>query len=96
MDRSLQEHEVTDDAVVGFCFGCHHELVSSGADVCPECGKWFDFEDGSTSYRRRPGYFTRIWVVPPGLAWFILSILMCGLYLASESAPGGYFQLGIL
>ena len=96
MDRSLQEHGVTDDAVVGFCFGCHHELVSSGADVCSECGKWFDWKDGATSYCRKPGFFLRIWLVPPGLAWFILTILMCALYLASESAPGGYFELGIL
>ena len=96
MDRSLQEHGVKDDAVLGFCFGCHHGLISSGTDVCSECGKWFDCEDGSTSYSRKPGFFLRIWLAPPGLAWFILTILMCALYLASESAPGGYFELGIL
>ena len=96
MDRSIKEHRVTSDPVAGFCFECHHELVVSGTDVCPECGRWFDHADPSTSYRRKPGFFCRIWLVPPGLAWFILTVLMCFLYMASESAPGGYFALSIL
>ena len=96
MDRSIEEHRVTSNAVAGFCFECHHELVISGTDVCPECGRWFDRADPSTIYRRKPGFLCRIWLSPPGLAWFILTILMCVLYMASESAPGGYFALGIL
>ncbi len=96
MDRSVEECPVTSEGVIGFCFECRHELVVSGTDVCPECGRWFDPEDSATSYRRKPGYFCRIWLVPPGLAWFLLTVLMCLLYMASESAPGGYYALGIL
>ena len=96
MDRSIEEHRVTSNAVAGFCFECHHELVISGTDVCPECGRWFDRADPSTIYRRKPGFLCRIWLSPPGLAWFILTILMCVLYMASESAPGGYFALALV
>ena len=57
MDRSVEECRVTSEGVIGFCFECHHELVVSGTDVCPECGRWFDPEDSATSYRRKPGFF---------------------------------------
>lgn len=96
MDRSLQKHSVTSDPVIGFCFECRHELVDSTSAVCPECGRWFDPDDGATCYVRKPGYIFKILMVPPGLAWFLITILSCALYLASESAPGGYFSLSIL
>ena len=96
MDRSIEEHRVKADSVFGFCFECHHELVMSGTHACPECGRWFDQSDPSTIYRRKPGFLCRIWLESPGLAWFVLTVLMCALYLASESAPGGYFALEIL
>lgn len=96
MDRSIQEHRVTSPPVIGFCFECCHELVDSSSEVCPECGRWFDPEDGATVYGRKPGYFFKMIMVPPGLAWFLITFLSCALFLASESAPGGYFQLTIL
>ena len=96
MDRSLQEHGVNSADVVGFCFECHHEMVRSSEHLCPECGRWFDPDDPATSYRRKPGFLLRVVIAPPGLAWFLLTVLMCLLYMASESAPGGYYALGIL
>lgn len=96
MDSGLQEHRVTSTALNGFCFDCRHELVDSSSMVCPECGRWFDPDDAATSYRRRPGYIFNVVLATPGLAWFLVTSLVCLLYLASESAPGGYFMLGIL
>ena len=87
---------MTPAVVIGFCFECRHELVHTSKDLCPECGRWFDREDASTCYRRKPGFFFRMLLVPPGLAWFLLTVLMCVLYMASESAPGGYFSLSML